>query len=133
MLNRLLNLSGTRSSSPQALPGDGVGRGNEAVTKLDKRQRFEDLFFFRSKLNRVVFRSIFPKCQRQMGISQHVCHSFEVVGHDCEAELGVSSCPSAQKKAWMTEDTVLDGCEGMLDDGSAEPHRSCRRTSIHSG
>lgn len=71
---------------------------------------------FGSQLNVALFRSVLLKYQRQAGISEYVCHSFEVVGHDTETEFCVGSCSSAQKQPWMTEDSVLDGRERVFND-----------------
>lgn len=96
-------------------------------------QLLRHLVFAPRRADKDRLQSVFLERLRQLGVSEDICHPFEVVGHDCEAEFGVSSYPSAQEEAWMTEDAVFDGREGMFDDRSSQPHRSCGRPFIHSG
>ena len=82
------------------------------------------MVFAPPRADRARLRSVFLERLRQLGVSEDIRHPLEVVGHDCEAEFGVSSYPSAQEEAWMTEDAVFDRREGMFDNRSSEPHRA---------
>ncbi len=94
-------------------------RGPNAITRLLRNSTGvgdSDGRLFGSQRNVASFRSVLLKCQRQAGISEYVCDSFEVVGHDTETEFCVSPCSSTQKQPWMTEDSVLYGCERVFND-----------------
>jgi hypothetical protein len=60
---------------------------SEAVTELDKRQRFWSTVFVRTDAQRVLFRSDILKRQRQAGTPEYVCHSLVVVSHDSQGSL----------------------------------------------
>src|SRR5947207_8272565 len=46
--------------------------------------------------------------------TRHVQHTFQVVDHSRQADLGLRSFLSAQQEAWMAEDVVLQRGKGML-------------------
>lgn len=63
--------------------------------------------------------------------AEDIDHTFEVIGHGSKADLGVCSAKTAQQEAWMFEEAVLEHSEGILDDGSPEPHQGGCRALVH--
>jgi hypothetical protein len=95
-----------------------AGKRYESVTELD----IVGCIRLHSSLieaSRALLRSAFPESERQICGSEDVRHPFEVIGHHGKAQLGTSTRLPAKQKTWMTEDAVLNRCEGMLHDGSS--------------
>ena len=63
--------------------------------------------------------------------SEDVDHAFEVAGHDREADVGLGASETAQQEAWMAEDAIFQGGEGMLDRRSSESHDLRSGASMH--
>ena len=55
----------------------------------------------------------------------------KVVGHDGDADLGLSARQASYEQARMTEDAVFDCSEGMLNRRSSQPHCSWSCSRIH--
>lgn len=65
-----------------------------------------------------------------MCCAEHLDDAFEVVSHDGDAEFGLRTGQASQQQTRMTEDTVFDCSEGMLDRRSSETHGRWRRTLV---
>jgi len=68
---------------------------------------------------------------RQLGCAQHICDAFQVISHRREADFDLCTGQSAHQQTRMSEDTVLDRRERMLNGGSAEPHRFWSHPVLH--
>ena len=71
------------------------------------------------------------QCLNQPRCAEQVDHAFEVVSQDGEGDFGASSAESSQQQARMAKDAVLQGSEGMLDDGAPELHQGRRGALVH--
>jgi len=55
----------------------------------------------------------------QLLTSEDVDHAFQVVGHGCQADLGLCSSKSPQQESRVSEDAIFEGCEGVFYDASS--------------
>ena len=55
----------------------------------------------------------------QLVTSEDIDHAFQVVGHGCQADLGLCSSKSAQQESRVSEDAIFEGCEGVFYDASS--------------
>jgi hypothetical protein len=55
----------------------------------------------------------------QLVTSEDIDHAFQVVGHSCQADLGLCSSKSAQQESRVSEDAIFEGCEGVFYDASS--------------
>jgi hypothetical protein len=55
---------------------------------------------------------------RQVGCTENVRDALEVVCHRSEADFDLCTGQASHQQTRMSEDTVLDRCEGMLDSAS---------------
>jgi hypothetical protein len=62
---------------------------------------------------------------------ENLHHPFQVVDHGCQTDLSLRSAEAAPKEARMSEDSVFQCAEGMLDGGSSQSHRGGRCTLPH--
>ena len=67
----------------------------------------------------------------QFGCAKDVCDALQVICHRREADFDLCTGQSAHQQTRMSEDTVLDRREGVLDGGSAEPHRFWSHPVLH--
>lgn len=63
--------------------------------------------------------------------AEDVQHSFQVVDHGRQADFCLCATQSAQQETRVSEDPVLQGGEGMLDDRLSQPHYVCRGPLLH--
>jgi hypothetical protein len=124
-------IQGLAGTALASLKGGGAG-GGTSLLRNSTASTPRRLVFAPLGADRAQLRSVFLECLRQPGVSEDICYPFEVVGHDCEAELGVSSYPSAQEEAWMTEDAVFDGRERMPSAAASSTY-NLRTTGRHAG
>ena len=50
----------------------------------------------------------------QFVTSEDIDHAFQVVGHGCQADLGLCSSKSPQQESRVSEDAIFEGCEGVF-------------------
>ena len=66
--------------------------------------------------------------------SKNLNHPFQVVGHGSQTDFGLCSAETSQQEAGVSEDSVFQRAEGMLDSRSSQPHRCGTRygrTAFH--
>jgi hypothetical protein len=59
------------------------------------------------------------KRSSQLGRAEHIHHALDVVCHRRQADFDLCTGQPTHQQTGMSEDPVLDRCEGMLDGRSA--------------
>jgi hypothetical protein len=71
------------------------------------------------------------QCFRQFGYTENVRDELEVVCHRRDADFDLCTGQPSHQQTRMSEDTVFDRSEGMLDRASTWPHHFWGNSFLH--